>query len=464
MQLCRRQLLRLTAGVGTLALLSGCQALSGDGSGGETTTPTGTTTPGGTRDADTLRRRTREFLDLLDAGEFDTAHERLAEPVQIQVSPAEFSQLWAHLEAALGPYTGVGEFDHDTSGGVAVLEVAARFERGSRRFEFAYQDGSLVRVRLLPPETGDWEPPGYADRSTFAEHDREIVATEDCALGATLTLPAGEESVPGVVLVHGNGEQDRDETIGPNKPFKDLAWGLATRGIAVLRYDKRTHACEVDLANATVDDVVTDDALAAVDLLRAEHRVADGDVVVAGHSFGATLAPRIATRDGNLAGVAMLAPLARPMPETIVDQRRYIFELDGQLSDSEERQLERTRSLAEKIRRLDVSDEEVVLFGGREYWQTYRNYEKFATARALDAPVSLYFGGRDWQVTEEDARLWREELGAGPTIRTYDDLNHFFVAHDPPPTSQEYLQPANVAERVVTDLASWIRDVVGEAP
>ena len=45
---------------------------------------------------------------------------------------------------------------------------------------------------------------------------------------------------PGVVLVHGSGPNDRDESIGPNKPFRDLAEGLASRGIAVLRYDKRT--------------------------------------------------------------------------------------------------------------------------------------------------------------------------------------------------------------------------------
>ena len=31
-----------------------------------------------------------------------------------------------------------------------------------------------------------------------------------------------------------------DESIGPNAPFRDLAEGLSRRGVAVLRYDKRT--------------------------------------------------------------------------------------------------------------------------------------------------------------------------------------------------------------------------------
>ena len=37
-----------------------------------------------------------------------------------------------------------------------------------------------------------------------------------------------------------SGPHDQDETLGPNKPLKDLSWGLATRGIVVFRYIKRT--------------------------------------------------------------------------------------------------------------------------------------------------------------------------------------------------------------------------------
>ncbi|MDZ7606573.1 MAG: hypothetical protein U5K79_13515 [Cyclobacteriaceae bacterium] len=55
-----------------------------------------------------------------------------------------------------------------------------------------------------------------------------------------MTLPKGKNSFPIVLFVHGSGPNDRDETIGPNKPFRDIAYGLAEKGIASLRYDKRT--------------------------------------------------------------------------------------------------------------------------------------------------------------------------------------------------------------------------------
>lgn len=69
-----------------------------------------------------------------------------------------------------------------------------------------------------------------------------------------------------MVLVAGSGPSDRDESIGPNKPLRDLAYGLATRDIAVLRFDKRTYARPQDFADGeqTVDAEVTDDVLAAL--------------------------------------------------------------------------------------------------------------------------------------------------------------------------------------------------------
>ncbi len=55
-------------------------------------------------------------------------------------------------------------------------------------------------------------------------------------------MPVGPGPYPAAVMVQGSGPNDRDETIGPNKPFRDIAEGLSSDGIAVLRYDKRTYA------------------------------------------------------------------------------------------------------------------------------------------------------------------------------------------------------------------------------
>ena len=98
-------------------------------------------------------------------------------------------------------------------------------------------------------------------------------------LPGVLTLPEGKGPFPAVVLVGGSGAHDRDETIGPNKPFRDLAVGLARHGIASLRYDKRTYAYGVQMAGKaiTVDDEVTDDALTASHVLGKQVQIVGRD-------------------------------------------------------------------------------------------------------------------------------------------------------------------------------------------
>src|SRR5206468_4132840 len=88
-------------------------------------------------------------------------------------------------------------------------------------------------------------PPSYVDTSLFEE--REVRLGSACG---TLSLPHADGPVPAVVLLSGSGAHDRDETIGRNKPLKDIAWGLASRGVAVLRFDKVTYAHPEEVTSA----------------------------------------------------------------------------------------------------------------------------------------------------------------------------------------------------------------------
>ena len=155
-----------------------------------------------------------------------------------------------------------------------------------------------------------------------------MVGAPGWPLPGLLLVPHSDAPVPGVVLVHGSGPQDRDETIGPNKPFRDLALGLVAQGIAVLRYDKRTFASGSAMVLSgrpiTVEEETVADALAALDSLRAVPGVDPARVYLLGHSLGGYLAPRIAARDGKLAGVVILAGNTRPLEDLIVEQLDYL--------------------------------------------------------------------------------------------------------------------------------------------
>lgn len=149
------------------------------------------------------------------------------------------------------------------------------------------------------------------------------------------------------MLVHGSGPNDRDETLGPNKPFRDLTRGLAFKGIAVLRYDKRTKVHGARMAkgtNMTVKEETIDDALAAVNVLRGSSSVDRNRIFVLSHSLGGMLIPRIGQADSKIAGLIVFAGATRPLEDTLLEQVTYIASLKGTLTAEDKKELEKLKA------------------------------------------------------------------------------------------------------------------------
>ena len=480
----RRRFLSVTGSVVAL-LLAGC---SGDGDGGDSS-PTPTPDPGGSStetesptpaetstpestpteaahdepDPAAFERQAREFVELLADGSFEAAHDRFTESAAAELSATQLEQAWDQVTRNTGSFVSIDAVAYQgETDGRATVTVDTVFSEVRSEFTIYLTEDGVEGFRLTDQGEFAWDPPAYADESAFEERTVTLDATESCDLGGTLSVPTGNDSVPGVVIVHGSGPVDRDATFGPNKPYKELAWGLASRGIAVLRYDKRTQACDADLADVTIDDVATDDALTAIQRLRDHDRVASDAVFVVGHSLGGALAPRIATRDADLAGAVLLAPgPARPIEELVLDQQRHLLDQQDLTGEEREEAMAEVRETAAKIRTLDIGDDEVLLgLGGREYFRTLAEYDGPETAASLEIPLFLGQGGRDYQVTVEgDFSLWEAALSEASDAQftVYEDLNHLFQRGEGPSTGSEYYERDAVLDRrVVEDVAAFV--------
>ena len=402
----------------------------------------------------------QDFLEALVAESFDEAYEYASPAFEQNVPQDELAQQW---EANIIP---LGEFNQFTSidyqgeeQGFDVVGAQAEFADG--RAEFSVQfDEQVIEGFFFNVDA--WSPPAYVDESVFTEQELTLATSGDCELGATVTIPDTNEPVPGVVLVHGSGDQGRDQQVGPNRTFKEIAWGLATRGVAVLRYDQRPVACEIDRTEATVDDLVTDDALTALERLREYDQIEE--TFVAGHSLGGRLAPRIAVQDDELSGVIMLAPLAEPISDAIVRQTEYRVEQNPNLTDEQRQaQLAQAEGLAERIRTLDIGDDELINLGGGErgkpFFRTLQEYDHVETAASLDIPRFILQGERDYLVTvDDDLAIWEEELAGDPEvqIKRYETLNHRFQPGEGMGKPSEWSEPNPVAKQVVVDLTTFI--------
>jgi dienelactone hydrolase len=407
-----------------------------------------------------------EVAAMFQGGNLDGISARFAPQLASLLSPEAFRDGWVGIEGRVGKLQSIGAPTVRSAGATQVAILPARFEKAEWTLTVAFDvDGKITSLRFTPASSApaaaapEFRAPPYANPSKFKESDVKF-GTEPWVLPGTLSMPVGKGPFPAVVLVHGSGPQDRDETVGGTKVFRDLAWGLASRGIAVLRYDKRTrvHGDKVGSAPATVKDEFIDDAVAAVNLLRSTKGVDPQRIVVLGHSQGGSLVPRIAAADGKLAGVISLAGSTRPIQDLIDDQLDYLV-ANGAVREEDVASL---REDARKIRALDPArtpPAERIMGAPPEYWLDLRAYDPVATAVRNATPILILQGGRDYQVTAKDLDRWKKALEGAPyaKFQTFPKASHLFVFGEGPSLPAEYQKTANVAGEVVDAIAKWVK-------
>ncbi|MFL6230976.1 MAG: alpha/beta hydrolase family protein [Pyrinomonadaceae bacterium] len=389
--------------------------------------------------------------------DFEITVERVDSPaytVKGQRLQTEHFRMVANKSLNLEAWVGAGRVP-------LLFNVAAQQVRGVR-----VGMEELEKAALAPSQkAAEYQPPAYAAPSSFTEKDVTVGAGTEWALPGTLTMPVGKGTFPAVVLVHGSGPNDRDETLLANKPFRDLAWGLASQGIAVVRYDKRTRvygAKVAALGNFTVKEESVDDAVAAAQLLRQTPGVDPARVFVLGHSLGAGLAPRIAAADPLLRGVVVLAGPTTPLEDTIVRQYEYLLSLDGTLTDDERKFIEDARRQTARIRQLtkaDLGSSELLHGAPAAYWLDLRAYDARATALKLKQPMLVLQGERDYNVTMTDFAGWQRLAARRKNVETksYPKLDHLFLEGEGPSSDAQYAAPRNIPRYVIDDIAAFIK-------
>ena len=305
-------------------------------------------------------------------------------------------------------------------------------------------------------------------------YSEEIVVGKDTEypLDGLLTLPEnnGEKKFPAVVLVHGSGSSDKDESLFAVSPFLDLAEGLAKLGVASIRYDKRSFIYGEQMVKSkqliTVKDEVIEDALRAVMLLRQDERIDHDRIFIVGHSMGGMLAPRIDEEGGNFKGLVILAGTPRQLEEVMKDQMNDAINHMNPVM-----RLLAGGSIKKMIHKFDglyeMSDEQamkVKVGGGTTlyYFKEMGEYDTKGYFERTSKPVFIMQGDKDFQVdVEKDFNAYKDMLKDYPnvTFRLYEGLNHCFMPSVYGMLSmakQEYSVEAHMDEGVIGDIAQWI--------
>jgi dienelactone hydrolase len=337
--------------------------------------------------------------------------------------------------------------------------------------------GTLYNIKITVTYDGDGKPAGiwvnYVPKDSptpqSSEKWEEIpVTVGDKDLAGMLTLPKGVQKPPVVILIQGSGSTDMNEAIGtaPNRPFEDLARGLAGQGVATLRYNKRTYQYPAG-GNATIQYEMLDDAAAAVKLLMSDSRVDANRIYLLGHSLGGMMAPKITADNLQIKGFISLAGSLRPLRDIILDQDKAVIAVTPSLTEQQKSDaLAQVKAELDKTITLDDGGTGSILGWPTTYWKSLNDIDGLAIVKNLNVPMLILQGSADFQVySDVDYKLWQSTLsGRGNvTFKLYDGLSHLFMPNQIPadgaPDVSVYNAPNHIDPAVIKDISAWINSL-----
>ncbi len=413
----------------------------------------------------------RKMETAADADEFITAF--------LGEHPEELEGVWAltpDMEAALKPMGGIPGLAkqlaalgtpesvlpayEDQISGMKVFHIPCSFSKVD--LILAVQEGAIAGLT-----TGAYT--GMEEKTETELYDSVDLALTVPSLGelpGILTVPKGEGPFPVVILLQGSGPSDKDETVGNLKPFRDIAEGLAEKGIAVYRFDKRSYAYGAELAadkHITLVDEYLEDAVNAVQLLARQDRIDPGRIYVLGHSLGGNAIPAIARELENAPvkakGFIMMAASPRPLDNLMREQYDYLYSLMPEITAEQQAEKDALFAELDKLQDLDsLAEDDTVAGVYAAYWKWMADYDILQAAKEITQPVLLLQGEEDYQVTMEDFGIWKEALGEKENWQmiSWPGLTHVFTEGQKTEGAAAYSRSGKVDARVIQEIADFV--------
>lgn len=405
--------------------------------------------------------RVEKVAEQLSKGKFKKICRGMSEEMKEVIDAKSLKQVWEATLAAAGSYKGYVEAQSTPNKSLSTSQSAIlQFESLNLKLSVSENPDKELAGLLISPLS--YSPPRYAQGVAVAKIDLPLKSGKYTMPGE-LIMPRSCGNCPVVVLVHGSGPNDMDETIGPNKPFYDLAMGLAAKGIATYRYDKRTKVYpEVLEGQFTLQDETINDAVAALQMMHSDS-IEFSAVIALGHSLGAYAMPQVADSLPWLDGAILFSSNARRLENVIAYQYDYLNKLNDVVPSAEDQKTldEVIQKINENSYPADAPAKEMLAYWPGTFWKGIHDYDPTEVlAKNSKTEFFIMQGEKDYQITMEDFTLWREKVGSKDNVKmmSFPGLTHLFTpTESETPGPLDYLSPGNVDEQVILEIADWIR-------
>jgi alpha/beta hydrolase family protein len=276
----------------------------------------------------------------------------------------------------------------------------------------------------------------------------------DPEVQGTLLSPKGENQPPLAILIAGSGPTDRDgnQALFKNNSLKYLAEGLAQKGIATFRYDKRVIAqinkATVQEEKMTFEDEVND-ALLVVNHFKDKYK----KIILIGHYEGSLIGLLVAQKvvvskfvsisgAGNSSATLIEEQIGKNAPQLKEESQKIISQLrKGEL-------VENISPYLAPVFRKSV----------QPYLISWFKYEPAKEIAKLQIPILIVQGTNDLQVEDKEVQLLKEAQPKAQLL-LIEGMNHVLKKVKTLEENQlSYLNPdLPIPGELVEGIASFIK-------
>ncbi|WP_223601428.1 DUF3887 domain-containing protein [Chryseobacterium sp. GVT01B] len=384
---------------------------------------------------------------LLVDKNIEKAHSYFDPSIAGQIPVDQLKAVTEQLQGQIGSLKTVLEVNNEGN----IYYYYSEFEKAKLDIQISFgENNKMVGFFLVPHK-----PFEKQDEKTTLK-----IKSDAIELNGTLLIPPSNDKKRLVIFVHGSGAHDRDETVGENKPFKDIAEYLLNNGIASYRYDKRTYTYpETFNEKSTVEEETINDAVNVTQYFKNNEDYKGYQIIILGHSQGAYMMPEIAEK-AQASKYVFMAGNARPLQNLLVEQYDYLHSIDPAKVPAEAVQEVKKQVAYLNSPQFSLSSPTSKLPLGQSaaYWKYLKDYNQLNEVKKVKAPMFFAQGGRDYQVTEKDFNLWKETLKNDKTavFKLYPTLSHLFIAGSGKPSPKDYETKGKVDEQFLKDLVQFI--------
>ncbi len=418
--------------------------------------------------SDLRLEKSKEFLDLLKNKDYSKCQLYFDESMKELLPDSLLKKVWEVNLTKYGKSGNIISATFKKVNGYLVYENTVSFEKKSVIYKTLFVEtdttNKIAGLYFLPVQSDNSHKlPTYINKYLFKEIDTFFISGKYkiyCNVSYPLDLP----KTNAILILSGSGPNDRNGSIGATKIYRDIAWGLASKGNLVVRFDKRTKTYgqsmnKEEMSNLTINEEYLEDASAAIEFIKSFEIVDSNYIVLLGHSQGGTVLAPLAEKFPNIYGLAHLATPARRLEELLPEQIDYLSQFDstGIVKKSSIKIKEVCDYQLKNLNENSPSDS--LLFGlSAKYWLSLKNLNYKELISKSKKRMFFAFGGRDYNVPQKDEQIWRQILTGKSNVnfKTYEKLNHLFIYGEELDNPKDYDKENFVSPDLIEDLNNWI--------